>query len=87
MLWGVTLQFLFGIAILRWSLGKDIFKCIGDKVSTFLEFTDSGSSFVFGYLVTGVLDGKIENVTIGNYSNLPITLSIPTQSAIFAFKV
>jgi hypothetical protein len=26
-------------------------------------------------------------VTIGNYSNLPITLSIPTQSAIFAFKV
>ncbi len=84
MLWGVTLQFIFGIAILRWSFGKEIFKCIGDKVSIFLEFTDSGSSFIFGYLVSGTLNGKIENATIETNINLPIILSLPT---IFAFKV
>ncbi len=83
-LWGVSLQFIFGLAILRWSFGKDIFKCIGEKISIFLEFTDEGSSFIFGYLVTGVLSG---NVTIETDGNLPIKLSLPTQAAIFAFKV
>ncbi|CAG2177703.1 unnamed protein product, partial [Oppiella nova] len=30
-LWGVFLQFLFGLFILRWSFGKQVFECIGDK--------------------------------------------------------
>ena len=32
--WGLVLQFLFGLLILRWSYGKTFFKCIGDKVRT-----------------------------------------------------
>ncbi|CAG2121265.1 unnamed protein product, partial [Medioppia subpectinata] len=82
-LWGVLLQFLFGLFILRWSFGKQVFECIGQKVSTFLEFTDSGSSFVFGYLVSGKLEGTFENVTVLGESK---TLHIPTQAAVFAFK-
>ena len=51
-LWGLGLQFLMGLLILRWSLGKAVFDCIGTKVKTFLDYTDAGSGFVFGYLVT-----------------------------------
>ncbi|XP_069158264.1 uncharacterized transporter YutK isoform X2 [Procambarus clarkii] len=50
--WGMGLQFLLGLAILRWSLGRAVFQCAGDKVSAFLAFTDAGSSFVFGTLVS-----------------------------------
>eukprot|EP00092_Neocalanus_flemingeri_P001746 GFUD01001864.1.p1 GENE.GFUD01001864.1~~GFUD01001864.1.p1 ORF type:complete len:670 (-),score=45.20 GFUD01001864.1:110-2119(-) len=49
--WGLTLQFIFGLLILRWKPGQAFFKCLGTKVDTFLGFTDVGSSFVFGYLV------------------------------------
>ena len=34
-------------------LGRQVFDCIGGKVTTFLAFTDAGSGMVFGYLVTG----------------------------------
>ena len=30
--WGLALQFIFGLLILRWSYGKMFFDCIGDKV-------------------------------------------------------
>jgi len=30
-----------------------VFQCLGDKVSIFLGYTDEGSSFVYGYLVSG----------------------------------
>ena len=50
-IWGITLQFIFGLLILRWPPGRNFFNCIGSKVDTFLGFTDAGSSFVFGYLV------------------------------------
>ncbi|KAJ6639062.1 Solute carrier family 28 member 3 [Pseudolycoriella hygida] len=45
---GFTFQFVLGLFCLRWSVGRSIFKCIGDKVSTFLSFTNFGSSFVYG---------------------------------------
>ena len=34
-------------------LGRQVFDCIGGKLTTFLAFTDAGSGMVFGYLVTG----------------------------------
>lgn len=51
--WGIGIQFTFGLITLRWDLGRQVFDCIGNKVSTFLAFTDAGSGMVFGYLVTG----------------------------------
>ncbi|XP_050738242.1 sodium/nucleoside cotransporter 1-like [Eriocheir sinensis] len=50
--WGMGLQFILGLMILRWPLGKAVFQCAGDKVSAFLAFTDAGSGFVFGKLVS-----------------------------------
>jgi len=50
--WGLGLQFVFGLLILRWSVGRAVFTCAGGKVSAFLAFTDAGSSFLFGGLLT-----------------------------------
>jgi nucleoside permease NupC len=50
--WGVSLQLLFGLLILRWELGKSVLACVSKKVDKFLAFTDAGSGFVFGFLVT-----------------------------------
>lgn len=50
--WGMGLQFVLGLIILRWRLGQAVFQCAGGKVSQFLSFTDSGSGFVFGKLVS-----------------------------------
>jgi len=47
-LWGIGLQFLFAIVVLRWPAGYAAFKWLGDRVSEFLAYTDAGSKFVFG---------------------------------------
>ncbi|OWF53706.1 solute carrier family 28 member 3-like [Mizuhopecten yessoensis] len=47
-LWGLLLQFLMGIVILRWPPGYRVCKMMGDAVAKFLSFTDYGSKFVFG---------------------------------------
>lgn len=64
--WGLCLQFIFGLLILRWDYGRQFFDCLGNKIDTFLGFTDSGSSFVFGYLVNQkpFLVGNLKNGSI-----------------------
>lgn len=47
-LWGLYIQFVLGLITIRWSVGRSIFKCIGDKVATFLSYSNAGSSFVYG---------------------------------------
>ena len=51
-MWGMALQFIFGILILRTKVGFEVFDFLGDLVNTFLNFTDAGASFVFGELFT-----------------------------------
>lgn len=34
--------------MIRWEVGRSIFDCLGNKVKTFLKYTDEGSSFVYG---------------------------------------
>ena len=61
--WGLTLQFIFGLIILRWKVGRQVFQCLGDKMTTFLGFTENGSSFVYGFLIEeGVFMFKILSV-------------------------
>ncbi len=47
-LWGIALQLIFGLLILKTSLGFAAFKFLGDVVSQFLNFSDAGAKFVFG---------------------------------------
>ena len=36
-MWGLALQFIFGLIILRWSVGRNVFDCFGKKVNTFIN--------------------------------------------------
>ncbi|CAK6433914.1 unnamed protein product [Pipistrellus nathusii] len=46
--WGIGLQFLLGLIILRTEPGFIAFDWLGKQVQTFLEYTNAGASFVFG---------------------------------------
>ena len=70
-LWGLAMQFSLALLVLRTTFGKQLFNTIGDKVTAFLSFTDKGTEFLFGYLVTGVLKG----------------VGPEKQGSVFAFKV
>ncbi|XP_073845608.1 concentrative nucleoside transporter 2 [Musca autumnalis] len=45
---GITCQFILGVICIRWSVGRSIFECVGNKTATFLAFADEGSRFVYG---------------------------------------
>ncbi|MCT7949908.1 NupC/NupG family nucleoside CNT transporter [Ancylothrix sp. C2] len=47
-LWGIALQLIFAVVILKTALGLAVFKFLGDSVSGFLSFSDAGAKFVFG---------------------------------------
>uniref|UniRef100_A0A4W5M3J9 Sodium/nucleoside cotransporter n=1 Tax=Hucho hucho TaxID=62062 RepID=A0A4W5M3J9_9TELE len=48
LLWGVALQFIFGLIILRTKAGFTAVDWLGQQVEVFLSYTDTGSRFVFG---------------------------------------
>ena len=48
MLWGLGLQFVFGILVIRTDPGFNAFRWLGEQVQIFLSYTVAGSSFVFG---------------------------------------
>ncbi|XP_010875096.1 solute carrier family 28 member 3 isoform X2 [Esox lucius] len=48
LLWGVALQFIFGLVILRTRTGFMAVDWLGHQVEVFLSYTDAGSKFVFG---------------------------------------
>jgi CNT family concentrative nucleoside transporter len=46
--WGLGLEFIFALLILKTPWGLNIFKSIGEIVGNFLAFSDVGAKFVFG---------------------------------------
>ncbi len=46
--WGLGLQFILGIFILKTPFGLAIFEWLGNIVKTFLDYSDFGAKFVFG---------------------------------------
>ena len=83
----MCLQFIFGLLIMRWEYGKLFFDCVGLKFDTFLGYTDSGSSFVFGYLVDQkpFLPDKLSNNTLAKQIAEDIN-SAQAVSTIVVFK-
>jgi pyrimidine nucleoside transport protein len=51
---GLYLQFVIGLIVIRWTVGRSIFQCIADKFATFLSYADAGSSFVYGDMLIGI---------------------------------
>lgn len=46
--WGLGLEFIFALLILKTPWGLNVFKSLGDTASNFLAFSDVGAKFVFG---------------------------------------
>uniref|UniRef100_A0A671V1M1 Sodium/nucleoside cotransporter n=1 Tax=Sparus aurata TaxID=8175 RepID=A0A671V1M1_SPAAU len=48
LLWGIGLQFIFGLLILRTTFGLGGLQWLGKQAEIFMSYTNSGSEFVFG---------------------------------------
>ncbi len=46
--WGLALQIIFALFILRTAIGFTIFQWLGNAVGGFLNYSDASASFVFG---------------------------------------
>lgn len=74
---GLALQFVFGLAVLRWEIGRNLFTCLGDRITRFLDYTLVGSDYVFGYLATDKKNEQFDFlnafgfrvITLKNYSS------------------
>ncbi len=87
-IWGVCLQLVFALIVLKTGPGRAFFAAMNTAVVTFLGFTEEGARFVFGNLVRN-------NVPVGEPLGGSIDGSIPPEARIawantgayFAFNV
>ena len=75
--WGLALQVLFAIFVLRIPAGQQLFRKLGDIVTTILNYSYQGSQFVFGEI------GK-QHSSIGVVFAFQILPAIIFVSALFA---
>jgi CNT family concentrative nucleoside transporter len=83
-LWGMALQLGFALVILKLEIagrrpGYEVFAAIARGVGRFLEFTDSGSTFVFGVLANQPEMGEVfgvENGLVFAFRALPTIIFI-----------
>jgi concentrative nucleoside transporter, CNT family len=47
-LWGIALQLILGIVILKSAIGLKVFQFLGSAIAKFLDFSDEGAKLVFG---------------------------------------
>uniref|UniRef100_A0A914C4R2 Sodium/nucleoside cotransporter n=1 Tax=Acrobeloides nanus TaxID=290746 RepID=A0A914C4R2_9BILA len=48
--WGFFLQFILGLLVLRWNWGKAKFERAAHYIVVFLDYTNNGTQFVYGFL-------------------------------------
>ena len=80
LLWGLGLQFLFAILVLRTDFGK-VFQAIGAGVNAMLNYAEVGSEFLFGPL--GVKSGPYG--VIFAFQVLPIVIFIASFFSILYY--
>ena len=49
-LWGLGLQFAFGLLVMKWDFGRWCLQKVADGVAAFLDFSIEGSKFLFDRL-------------------------------------
>jgi concentrative nucleoside transporter, CNT family len=76
-LWGLGLQFAFGLVVLRLEAGRRVLQSAGEAVNTVLGYSFAGSSFVFGEL------GK-RGGSVGMVFAFQVLTTIIFVSALFA---
>jgi CNT family concentrative nucleoside transporter len=78
--WGLGLQVLFALIVLKTSLGQRVFATLGAYITKLLGFSGVGASFVFGPLGDSGVWGRVMTATLGSEEAARWTV-------IFAFQV
>ncbi|HTM02810.1 MAG TPA: nucleoside transporter C-terminal domain-containing protein [Vicinamibacterales bacterium] len=80
--WGLGLQFLFAVIVLKTAVGQQVFQTLGGYITKLLNFTYVGSSFVFGPLGNPDVWPKIMTNVLGpegsQYANVFAFMVLPT---------
>jgi CNT family concentrative nucleoside transporter len=80
--WGLGLQFLFAIVVLKTSVGQLVFQTAGAYITKLLDFAYVGSSFVFGPLGNREVWPRIMTNVLGQeggqYANVFAFMVLPT---------
>jgi len=80
--WGLALQFLFAIVVLKTWVGQAVFKTLGAYITKLLDFAYVGSSFVFGPLGNREVWPRIMTNVLGQeggqYANVFAFMVLPT---------
>jgi CNT family concentrative nucleoside transporter len=80
--WGLTLQALFAILVLKTEAGRQVFQQLGALMTRLLNFTYVGSSFVFGPLGDPEVWPRIMTGVLGEdgsrYANIFAFMVLPT---------
>ena len=63
--WGMTLQIVFALIVLKTTIGQTVFETLGGLITRLLSFSDVGSGFVFGVLGDRPLWGQVMATTFG----------------------
>src|SRR5205814_4651017 len=63
--WGLSLQVIFALLVLKTSIGRQVFQTLGGGINRLLGFASVGSSFVFGPLGSKEVWPKIMTAVLG----------------------
>jgi CNT family concentrative nucleoside transporter len=77
--WGMALQVIFALIVLKTTVGQRVFETLGGAVTKLLSFADVGSAFVFGILGDRPAWERVMSATLGADG--------PRYVLIFAFQV
>lgn len=80
--WGLGLQFVFALVVLKTEIGRTAFQTLGGLITRILDFAFVGSSFVFGPLGNPEVWPKIVTGVLGpdgnQYANIFAFMVLPT---------
>jgi concentrative nucleoside transporter, CNT family len=80
--WGLGLQFVFALIVLKTEAGRAVFQSLGGVITKILDFAFVGSSFVFGPLGNPAVWPKIVTGVLGpegnQYANIFAFMVLPT---------
>ena len=77
--WGLALQFVFAVIVLKTGVGRQVFQSLGALITRVLDFSFVGSSFVFGPLGDREAWPKIMTTVLGEAGT--------QYGVVFAFQV
>lgn len=90
-LWGLALQIVFALLILKTGPGKSFFFLLGNIFDKIIEFSDEGAKFLFGDLFLGVsqrgFTGPLQVWDAGKGSFIDLGRAMLSFGPTFAFKV